>query len=147
MTADPTNTPARGFRGLRVWHEAVALATEAFHVADALPSAHAGLADQIRRAAGSVHANIAEGSTRPSRRDFLRFIGMARGSLAELEAHVELARRATLISEELLTPVFTRARHVGRLLPALARALRRRDDAVPQTRHRRQDAPPKTHDR
>jgi four helix bundle protein len=58
---NPETVPC-GFRGLKVWQEAAALASAAYAIADLLPSKHASLADQIRRSADSIHANIAEGS-------------------------------------------------------------------------------------
>ena len=113
-----------GFRSLRVWQEAVRLAADSFAIADALPAGHAALADQIRRAAGSVHANIAEGASRPSRRDFVRLLVIARGSFSELEAHVALVEHTALVPPRLTGAFDTRASHVGQLLPALIRSQR-----------------------
>ncbi|HEY1490184.1 MAG TPA: four helix bundle protein [Verrucomicrobiae bacterium] len=52
-----------------------------------------GLTSQLRRAAYSVPANIAEGSSRESKRDYLHFLYIARGSLAETQYFIHLARR------------------------------------------------------
>jgi four helix bundle protein len=52
-----------------------------------------GLTSQLRRAAYSVPANIAEGSSRGSKRDYLHFLYIARGSLAETQYFIHLARR------------------------------------------------------
>jgi four helix bundle protein len=52
-----------------------------------------GLVAQIRRAAGSVPANIAEGYGRIGRRDYIRYVGYARASLFELDTHFEIALR------------------------------------------------------
>jgi four helix bundle protein len=113
----------RGFRELRVWQEAVALAREAYGLADLLAGKHASLADQLRRSADSVHANIAEGSARPSRREYLRFLHVARGSFAETESRIEVARSSGLLPPGTTGPFETRARRVGVLLPALIRSL------------------------
>ncbi|MGA2865234.1 MAG: four helix bundle protein [Verrucomicrobiota bacterium] len=58
-----------------------------------------GLTSQIRRAAYSVPANIAEGSSRESKRDYLHFLYIARGSLTETQYFIHLARRLGYLSE------------------------------------------------
>ena len=57
-----------------------------------------GLTNQVRRAAASVAANIVEGSARASQRDYLHFLQMARGSLAETHYFIHLARRLGYLS-------------------------------------------------
>lgn len=70
------------------------LAVEAYRLAILLPKIEQfGLAAQIRSAASSVPANIAEGCGRGTTRDFIRFIDIARGSAQELDSHFELALR------------------------------------------------------
>jgi four helix bundle protein len=59
-----------------------------------------GLTSQIRRAAVSAAANIAEGSGRKSSKDYLRFQCVARGSLMEVEYYIHLAQRLGYLSEE-----------------------------------------------
>ncbi len=82
------------------------------------------LGSQMRRAAASVPANIAEGHGRRSRRDCARFIGIARGSLMELRTHVQLAVRLDYLPRSRAETVLTLADEVGRMLSALQRALR-----------------------
>ncbi|HZP59951.1 MAG TPA: four helix bundle protein [Opitutaceae bacterium] len=61
-----------------------------------------GLRDQVRRAAVSVMANIAEGFGRGGNREFSQFLGHARGSLAELKSHLYVALDAGFIGEQVL---------------------------------------------
>ena len=74
----------RSYRDLIVWREAMDLAVACHRLVDAFPGSKYGLALQVRRAAVSVPANIAEGGA-VSAREFARFLSIARGSLAELK--------------------------------------------------------------
>jgi four helix bundle protein len=72
----------------------MALAEEVYRLTDAfLRRETFGLVSQIRRAAVSVPANIAEGKSRDHIGDYLRFVSIARGSLGEVETYLELALR------------------------------------------------------
>lgn len=77
------------------------------------------LTSQLIRAAISIPANIAEGHARSSRKDYARFIAIARGSLAETETFLLLAERLELATEERLAPVHALANRVGRMLTGL----------------------------
>jgi four helix bundle protein len=117
-------SPNHGFRGLRVWQEAVALEDEVERIIGGFPSERASLADQMRRAARSVHANIAEGSGRHTKREFARALDIARGSLRELESDVLGLERLALADHGRVTSVHERVKRVGRLLAGLIRYLR-----------------------
>lgn len=93
----------KSYRDLRVWQLALDLAPEVYKLAQSLPKHEQyALADQMRRAAISVPANIAEGQARRHRREFLRYLSIARGSLAELETLLVLAERLEYLSTERL---------------------------------------------
>lgn len=86
-------------KDLNVWLKAMELAESLYVVTEQLPSLERfGLLAQIRRAAISVPSNIAEGAARGSSADFVRFLNMSLGSLAELETQLMLAQRLKMLS-------------------------------------------------
>ena len=81
------------YRKLRVWQKSEALGIAVYSFAPRVKYAgHAELCDQMKRAAGSIGANIAEGSGHKSRKEFARFLTYAIASSSELENHVNHAR-------------------------------------------------------
>jgi four helix bundle protein len=86
-----------------------------------------GMTSQIRRAAASIPANIAEGQGRQHTGEFLNFLSIARGSLKELETHLILSHRVELLTSAQLEPVLTMADRVSQMLTALRKALERRN--------------------
>ena len=111
------------YKKLRVWHLADQIALE---VIEALshPAVRRvpGLRNQAVRASGSVAANLAEGCSRSSRAEFLRFVVIAIGSANELEAHLSLASRAGILSAEKSLQLEERLNMVRRMLISLMRA-------------------------
>jgi four helix bundle protein len=91
------------FRDLVAWQRAIDLAEAIYHVTRDWPSEERfGLTSQIRRAAVSVMANIAEGQGRTGSQEFLHHLSIADGSLAEVEAHLLFAHRLRFIDEATL---------------------------------------------
>lgn len=82
-----------------------------------------GLTSQIRRCAVSVPANIAEGQGRRSKKEFQQFLGHARGSLLELDTHLELALRFGYLDSEFYQKIKPQIEEVGRLVNGLLRSL------------------------
>lgn len=81
----------RRHHDLQVWQNAVALVKSVYSLTKALPDEERfGLTAQMRRAAISVPSNVAEGAGRSSRREFYRFLGIARGSLCEVETQLRI---------------------------------------------------------
>ena len=116
----------RRFRQLIVWQRAMALNIEVHRLAKGLKGRdRAELADQIRRAALSIPANIAEGNGRSHRADYLRFLSIANGSLSELDSHLEVARCLEYLAPDSLTVALDLLDHTGRLLTRLILALRK----------------------
>ena len=82
----------RTYRDLVVWRTGVGLTNLVYHQTKSFPHTEQfGLTSQMRRAAVSIPANIAEGAARGSQKDFLRFLYISRGSLCELETLTDVA--------------------------------------------------------
>ncbi len=108
------------YKDLIVWQRAVELVIEVYRVSDTFPRREMySLTDQIRRAASAIPANIAEGRARGTRRDFARFVSMARGSLAELETHLIVAERLGYSPSSTLATTHGYCSEVGRMLNAM----------------------------
>lgn len=85
-----------------------------------------GLTSQVRRAAVSVAANIAEGAGRKGTGEFIQFLSIARGSLAEVETHLLIATRLGYLNIEQFKPLNADLERIGRMLSALTTKLRQR---------------------
>ncbi len=89
------------FRNLDIWRKAITLATEIYSATKSFPvSEQFGLASQIRRAAVSVAANIAEGSAKTSNKEFVRFLEIALGSIFELETELIVANNVGFVDKK-----------------------------------------------
>jgi four helix bundle protein len=112
------------YRELRVWQVAMDLVVESYRLADLLPDRERfGLVAQIRRAATSVPANIAEGYGRMRRGEYLNHLSIARGSLKELETHVAIAERLGYIHVSELAQFAELCDFVSRMLTRMRRSL------------------------
>ena len=109
---------------LEVWKRANDLVVEIYRLTKLLPyDERYGLVQQLRRAAISVSSNIAEGQARRTTRDFVRFLVIALGSLAELESQLHVAHRLGLLRAPELAPVMPLITRTGQLLRGLERKL------------------------
>lgn len=82
-----------------------------------------GLTSQLRRAAASVAANIAEGSARNSKKDYLHFLYIARGSLSETQYFIHLAGRLEYLKKETVEEVHQRTKDTFSCLHGLIRSV------------------------
>ncbi|MGB2988094.1 MAG: four helix bundle protein [Phycisphaerae bacterium] len=82
-----------------------------------------GLTSQMRRAAVSVPANIAEGQARRSTGEFRQFLGIARGSLAELETLIVLSSSLDYATPESVEPLLNACEEISKLLNGLLKSL------------------------
>ena len=117
----------KSYRDLDVWKKSIELAEMVYQLSAKLPAEEKfGLTSQVRRAAVSIPANIAEGAERAGTKEFLQFLGIASGSLAETETLLILAERLGLVLAQDSSPLLERAASVGRMLNGLKRSLRSR---------------------
>ncbi len=123
-TRHETRPPDVGPAKLDAYRLSDDLALEVFKVSRKLPSDLRWLQSQIVRAATSVPANIAEGYGRSSRKEFLQFLSIARGSLAELEYFLHFLHRAALISDESHQRLADLRKRVGQTLFGLMKSVR-----------------------
>ena len=111
--------PARSFRDLLVWQKSHALALLTYKTTTDFPKSELfGLSSQMRRAAVSIPANIAEAFGRATRPDKARMLNIAQGSLDELRYYLLLARD---LGYPLDTALAEAAEEVGRMLDAYRR--------------------------
>lgn len=94
-------TYKRSFRQLIVWQKAKQLSLNIYEMTKRFPDDEKfGMISQMRRAALSIQANIAEGNERSSYKDCRHFMEISRGSLVELDCFVDFALELQYISEE-----------------------------------------------
>ncbi|MFL9826892.1 four helix bundle protein [Rhodoplanes sp. SY1] len=112
------------YRDLRVWQDAMALAEFCYRLTKVFPREELfGLSAQIRRAAASVPANIAEGHGREHRGSFVQHLRIAQGSLKELETHLLLAVRVGVVESAAIASIMADCETVGKMLRSLIRSL------------------------
>ena len=119
--------PIKSHRDLRVWNAAVDLTVSCYSTTQSFPQSEMyGLTSQIRRAASSLPANIAEGYGRETRANFIQFLRVAQGSLKELETHLIVSERFGLLDHQALTDLLSAADEIGGMLYLLIRRLQRK---------------------
>ena len=117
--------PVRSYQDLIVWQKAMELVTKIYQVSNKFPRDEVfALTSQLRRAAISVPSNIAEGQGRSSRKEFIYFLGNAKGSLSEVETQILIARNLSYVSDEDLNTLLDLSAEVGRILNGLLTSLR-----------------------
>lgn len=116
---------ASTYKSLNVWKKAMELVVLVYNISKHFPKEEIyGLSSQMRRAAVSIPSNIAEGHQRYSPKEFIHFLSIARGSLAELETQVIIANRLNYISAEHLDTTLGQIQQTGNLLGGLIRSIK-----------------------
>lgn len=114
----------KSYRELTVWQVSMDLTASVYAFTRSLPADERfGLIAQLRRAAVSVPANIAEGQSRATRGEFIQFLGIAKGSLAELETLTLLCDRLELQTTPACEALLQQCERTHKLLHGLLRSL------------------------
>lgn len=114
----------RSYRDLEVWKTGIAIARAAYLVTKHLPRDEIyALTSQIRRAATSVPANVAEGHGRDTTGDFIRGLRIAQGSLKEVETHLEVCVATGLLTLEQTRELVHLCEREGKMIRSLIRSL------------------------
>ena len=115
------------FQDSDAWSSAHEFTLSVYRESSNFPKAELfGLTSQIRRAASSVAANLAEGFGRHSPRELLRFTRIANGSLQEAKYFLVLARDLSYLAKDQFAPLWKQATRTGQLLGGLERSLKNR---------------------
>ncbi len=110
----------KNFRELIVWQKAHQLTLDIYRVTSRFPKDEMfGLTSQLRRAAASIAANIAEGCGRSGEVEFARFLHIAAGSANEVEYHLLLARDLTYLTAEDYAHLANSINEIKRMLASL----------------------------
>ena len=110
------------FRDLVAWRKAIDLTKMVYQITQGMPETERfGLTAQMRKAAVSIASNIAEGNARQTLTDYIHFLTIARGSLAELETQITIVRELNMLTE--LDKLMELVSETDRVLQGLIRSL------------------------
>jgi four helix bundle protein len=116
------------YRDLLVWQKAKLMAVSIYRLCETSGlSRKYTLCDQMTRAAISIASNIAEGDERSTNKDSLRFVVIARASLAELETQVEIAHEIGAVGKEDVARFRALVEELGRLIGGVIRMRQERE--------------------
>ena len=103
-----------------VWQNSVDLVTEIYSITKAFPKEEMyGIVSQLRRAAASVPANISEGAVRNSEKEYVRFLYISQGSLAELDTFILISKNLGYVNEEKCDELINRMEEIKKMLYGL----------------------------
>lgn len=112
------------YKDLIVWQKGIELVNEIYVVTRIFPKEEMfGLTNQLRRAAISIPANIAEGWGRSSTKNYVQFIKISLGSLFELETLIIIAKDQNYLEEQIMNKISVEITEIGKMLNKLIRNL------------------------
>jgi four helix bundle protein len=113
------------YRDLVVWARSMDIVVVCYKLSKPIPQSEIyGLTSQIRRAAVSIPANIAEGHGRKNLGEYIQHLSIANGSLKELETHLLIAGRLNYVKDDEIVPALEGCAEIGRMLASLIHKLR-----------------------
>lgn len=118
------------YHDLTVWQKAMDFVVGCYRLTERFPRTEVyGLASQLQRAAVSIPSNIAEGAGRHHTREYIRHLGVARGSLFEAETQVIIAARLGYVADDEAGPLLAAVAEIGRMIHGLIGSLERKLEA------------------
>jgi four helix bundle protein len=122
---DSVNEKIYSYEDLRVWQKAMQLVTDIYRITGSFPkNEQYRLVDQLYRAVISIPSNIAEGASRRSTKEYMRFINIAYSSLMECETQVRIAFNLSYIDDLMLRRLLNQTQEIGKMLNSLHAALK-----------------------
>ena len=122
----------KSHKELNVWKDAMKLAENIYHLTSKFPKSEMyGISSQMQRSAVSVPSNIAEGSARGSRKEYIRFLYIAAGSASELDTQLELSGRIKIGKMAEITKLQSNTISILKMLRALIRSLKNTPSPTP----------------
>lgn len=113
----------RSYEDLEVWQRSVDVAVRLYGILESCRDY--GIKDQMLRSAVSIPSNVAEGAERDSKKDFVRFLRISKGSAAELRTQLHIAERANVVNAQSCVAVKSEVTEISRMLQGLIASLRR----------------------
>lgn len=129
---------SNSYRDLIAWQKGMALVTEVYRATTSFPDNEVrGISDQMRRAAVSVVANIAEGQGRNTHGEFRQCLGYSKGSLTELETELLICRNLNYLGQHDADELLMRCDAVSRLVNGLLQSLKPQSEGSLEKRETR----------
>jgi four helix bundle protein len=120
---------SQSYQDLLVWQKGLELCISVYQACSSFPRSELyALADQMKRASVSISSNIAEGQARQHVAEFLHFLSVANGSLAELDTQRIVAERLNFLTQETSSSLEQRITEIRKMLYVLMNRLRQKTE-------------------
>ena len=115
----------KSYKELIVWQKSIELVIQIYKVTKTFPKEEVyGLTSQTQRADVSIPSNIAEGHDRNSSKEFVQFLYISRGSLAELETQILIAEKLGYMNQEEKTSILNNCYEIGKMINGLLKSIK-----------------------